>query len=234
MISATTSTQSVLFTLLLWAVPFAAVAEHTAYDRIHFSAQATAAVANDTVVAELGVERQGHNVAKLAGEVNQVSNAAIARAKQVKSIEVQTLDYQTTPVYVNGRRTAWRVSQSLQLKSRDRRALSKLIGELQHTLMLQNMRYQVSAGQRNKVEESLMGKAIAEFQHRAHIISRQLGRQHYRLVNMHIDTNASVVQPISVQGLQAMDRVRAAPAAIEAGKQNITVTVSGLIELERK
>lgn len=219
--------------VLLLSTNFAIADEQSHYDRIHFSAQASAAVENDTMIAILAAERQGSDVANLAEEVNKVVNAAIARVKRVKAVEVQTLDYQTVPVYEKRQRAGWRVSQSLQLKSRDRHALSKLIAELQNTLMLQGMRYQVSAGQRNKVEESLIGKAIAEFQRRAHIISHQLGRQRYRLVNMQINTRGPVVRPISMQGLQVMDSVRAAPTAIEAGKQTVTVTASGLIELER-
>lgn len=221
-------TLTLVITLLLSA-PFAIADEPPHYDRVQLSAQAQAAVENDTLVAILAAQRQGGNVAKLANEVNQVMSKAIAHCKRIKSVEVQTLNYRTVPVYEQQHQIGWRVSQSLQLKSRDSHALSKLLGELQESLMLQGMGYQVSPEKRNKVQDTLISKAIKEFQHRAKIIAHQLGRKRYRLVNLQINISGSSG---GIQRLQALKAMQAAPAAIEAGTQQLTVTANGMIELE--
>lgn len=221
-----------LLLLSLLAQPVLAK-EQTFYDRINLSAQAVADVENDTLVMVLSAQRQGGDVVKLAAEVNQVVAQAIKRCKQSKGIEVQTLDYQTSPIYEKQHQTGWRVSQSIQLKSQDSQALSALAGDLQDSLMLESMRYQVSPEQRSKVEETLIGKAIAAFQHRAQNITQHLGHQRYRLVSMQVDTGNAFEQPIRMR-YTAMAETRAAAPAIEPGKQRVTVTVSGIIELVLK
>lgn len=220
-----------LIFILLCLTSFASADEQPHYDRIQLSAQASAAANNDTLIAVLIAQRQGSNVSKLADEVNQLVARAISRSKQVRGIEVQTLGYQTAPVYEQQHQTGWRVTQSLQLTSRNVRALSKLLGDLQGTLMLQGVGYQVSQAQRNKLEATLISKAITEFQHRAKIITHQLGRKRYRLVKMQINTGGAVRTPLRIQRYAAAEATPAAPAAIEAGKQRITVTASGTIEL---
>lgn len=221
----------VIVFMLMLLTPIAMAAEETHYDRIQLSAQAVAEVENDTLVAVLVAQRQGSNVAGLANEVNKVMSKAIAHCKQVKSVEVQTQGYQTVPVYDKQHQTGWRVSQTLQLKSHNSQALSTLLGELQGSLMLQGMGYEVSPGKRNKVEETLIGKAMTEFQHRAQIITQQLGRKRYRLVRMQIQTSAATRSPAQIQRFQMLKAAPAAATAIEAGKQRVTITASGMIEL---
>ena len=198
------------------------------YDRITLSAQAVTQVENDTLVAVLSAQRQGPDVTKLSTEVNQLMVQALKRSKKVSAVEAQTLGYQTNPVYASQHQTGWRVSQSLQLKSRDTQSLTTLIGDLQKTLMLDSLSYQISPEQRAKTEETLIGKAIAAFSQRAQNITHHLGRKRYRLVSMQVETGGITNQPIR---MQAFDKVRSVAPAIEVGKQSLSVTVHGVIEL---
>lgn len=217
--------------LMSLVAPIALAGEQNVYDRIQLSAQAVADVENDTVLAVMYARREGSDASKLATEVNRIMTQAIKRCKQVKAVEAQTLGYQTTPVYEKQHLTGWRMRQSLQLKSRDNQALSQLIGSLQDTLMLESMSYEVSQAKRNEENESLIGKAIAVFRQRAQDITRQLGRKRYRLVRMQVDTGGVPVQPVRMQLYQAYAEANAPAPAIETGKQRISVTVSGEIEL---
>lgn len=216
--------------LLMLMVPFAFAAEKTHYDRVQLSAQAVAEVENDTLVAVLAAQRKGENYSGLADEVNRVVTQAVKEAKQVKAIEVQTLDYQTGPVYEKQHQTGWQVSQSIQLKSRDSGALGKLLGQLQNRMILVSMAYAVSPEQRQRVQEKLIAKAIAAFDNRAKGITQALHRKRYRLVNMRVETGGDARQPLRMHSF-AQTSASSAPA-IEAGSQRITVTVSGEIELE--
>ena len=198
------------------------------YDRITLSAQATAEVENDTLVVVLSAQRQGPDVAKLSNEVNQLMTKALQRCKKVSGVSVQTLGYQTNPVYEKQHLIAWHVSQSLQLKSHDTQSLSALIGDLQNDLTLTSMAYEVSPEQRSKAEETLIGKAIIAFSQRAQDITNHLGSKRYRLVSMQVDTGGGSIQP---RLMRAFADVKQAAPAIEAGKQALTVTVNGVIEL---
>jgi len=92
------------------------------------------------------------------------------------------------------------------------------------------LNYQISPELRNKTEEALIGKAIAAFSKRAQDITQQLGRKRYRLVSMQVNTSGIGNQP-PIQLMRARAELRQAAPAIEAGKQTLTLSVTGIIEL---
>lgn len=219
--------------LALLSVSSNSLAEETShYDRIHLSAQAVAEVQADVLVATLTAQRQGKDTGKLASDVNRLVKHAMAIIHKSRKVDIQTLGYNTSPVYQKGHRTGWRVSQSLQLKSQDTILLGRLLGELQQDLLLTGMGYQVSPEQHNQTENLLISRAITEFRSRAMNITHQLGHQRYRIVNMQINTRGNGGLPLPVQRYQALAAERSAPVQIEAAKQSLTVTASGVIELE--
>ncbi|MGD2082207.1 MAG: SIMPL domain-containing protein [Chromatiales bacterium] len=201
------------------------------YDRVSLSASASAQVENDTLVAVLYEQREGDDPAMLAGHVNRSIGRAVARVKQVEDVEVQTLEYQTTPVYRDQHLSGWRVRQAIRLESRAADRLSELVGELQADLQVQSVSYRVSDEQRREAEERLMRGAIQGFTRRAALVAAELGRPDYRLVSMEIDTGGQPVRPMEMRMLSA----RAAPEVpptLEAGTQTLEVTVRGTVELE--
>jgi predicted secreted protein len=202
------------------------------YNRVTFSVSATEDVANDTLVAMLAVQRDGGSARQLAAEVNQTMAWALAKARETPAIKVQTLDYQTSPVYQKNTVTGWRVSQSLRLEGRDKASLSDLIGVLQERLNLQHVGYEVSRELRKEVEDRLIGEAVAAFQARAKRVAGDLQRRTYRVVQLDVNGGNGPV-PILRQRAMPMAMAEAAgpPPAIEAGTQTITIGVSGEIEL---
>lgn len=205
-------------------------AEEEHYDRISLSAEAMEDIPNDTLVVVLYAQREGDELSKLADDVNQAITRAVKRSKQMLDVEVQTRAYQTHPVYQQQRLSGWRVRQSIQLKSRNIKTLSELIGELQSSLAVESMSYTVSHEQRTRMEEILIGKAIAAFQQRAQQITRHLGRKKHRLVHMDVQRNGGM-QPMLQRSFSPMLESKAAAPTVEPGKQTLTVTVSGVIEL---
>jgi len=216
----------------LAAAPALAHEPETRYNRATFSVSTTEDVANDTLVAVLAVQRDGGSARQLAGEVNQVMAWALARAKEAPAVKVQTLDYQTSPVYQKNTVTGWRVSQSLRLEGRDTAAVSDLVGALQERLNLQQVTYEVSRERRKEVEDRLIGEAIVAFQARAKRVAAGLERRTYRLVQMDVNTGGGPSPILRQRAMpMAMAEVAAAPPAIEAGTQTISIGVSGEIEL---
>ena len=223
---------ALVLAVALVALPAPAQQPEPRYNRASFSVSATEDVGNDTLVAVLTVQRDGSGARQLAAEVNQVMAWALAKAKEAPAIAVQTLDYQTTPIYQKNVLTGWRVSQSLRLEGRETAAVSDLVGVLQERLNLQQVGYEVSRERRKEVEDRLIGEAIAAFQARAKRIAGDLQRRAFRLVQMDVSTGP-VPMPLYRQRAMpmAMAEMAAAPPAIEAGTQTINVGVSGEIEL---
>ena len=216
----------------LTAQPLMAGEKARTYDRVQLSATATMQVANDTLSAQLYAQREGSNLAQLANDVNRSINQAVERVKQVEGVTLQTQGYQTYPVHQQQRLTGWRVRQSIRLESQDGAKLSQLLSELQSELALESLQYSISPKQRETAEEQLVGEAISAFQRRAALVTKQLGHQDYRLVEMHINASGDTGQPVRLRaGVMAMESA-VAPPSLEAGSQTLRVDVNGTIELQ--
>lgn len=218
-----------LLSLVLASAPLFAHDATPTYERTTFSVSASTEVANDTLIAVLAAQRDGPSPRKLGTEVNQAMAWAVSRAKAAASVQAQTLDYRTQPVYQKGVMSGWRVTQSLRLESRDPAALADLIGVLQEQLVVQQVDYEVSREQRRTVEDRLIGEAIASFEARAKLVTEGLKRRGWRLVRLDVSSGGG---PMPMPRMRAVAMAEAAPpAAIEAGTQTLTVTASGEIEL---
>jgi predicted secreted protein len=204
------------------------------YDRVTLTASASREVANDTLVAVLSAQREGGDPARLAGEVNQAMQAALTAARRVEGVKAQTLDYHTSPVYRQQELAGWRVAQMLRLESRDGASLSGLVGELQRTLVLQSVGYTVSPAGREEVEDALLRSALDAFSRRARLVAEQLERPGYRIVDIELTTEVPPMpRAFAYQARAALAAAEAAPPALEAGTQTVTVTVRGTVELQR-
>ncbi len=203
------------------------------YDHVNLSAEASQETDNDTLIAVLSAQKEGSDPAALSDHVNQLIGQAVVEAKKEPDIKLQTLGYQTSPTYQQQRLTGWRVKQSLRLESRNSELLSQLLSRLQGSLALESISYAISDEQRKEVEEALITKALDAFQQRARLITKQLGSDSYRLVEMKIINNGQSAPPMRMRA-SSMLMEAATPPTLEAGTQTLRVEVSGTIELQLK
>lgn len=217
-----------IFLLLSTAIGHASETNHS--NRIHLSADASMQVANDTLVAVLYSQQEGLDTTDLADKVNRQISVAIQIAEKMENIDVKTLSYNTSPVYKKSQVSGWRVKQSIQLKSRDSQALSKLIGRLQSTLAVQSINYMVSDQARKTAQDELIVKALTNFETRAELISKTMHSDKYKLIEMSVNTGYSGQPQQPVMRSMAAEAYVASPT-LQPGKQQLTVSVSGSIEL---
>lgn len=202
-----------------------------AFDRITLSASAEREVENDVLVASLYAEHQAQRQQTVSKEVNAAIQWALEKSKQSTNINIQTTQYNTSPLYNKNAMTGWRARQSIRLESQDANKLSELIGELQERLSIASIHYAVSKAARDLVEESLTSEALAQFRRRADRIARDLGRKSYRIVQINISIQGARPQPMAYATRGVAMESAAAPA-IEAGVQTVRVNVSGTIEVD--
>lgn len=224
------------FLLGLCLAPVAVAGEAAAatYDRVSLSAAAQSEVANDRLRAELYIQREGEDAAALAADVNRAIDWAVALAKGVEGVEVQTQDYRTHPLYRKQILKGWRVRQSIRLESADTTALSELIGRLQQRLAVESVGYELSAMAREQAENALIGRAIAAFTTRAEMVTQQFGRSDYRLVQVDINSGARPPQPMYRTAAMVVEADRVSAPRIKLGSQEVQVWVNGTIELRVK
>jgi predicted secreted protein len=203
------------------------------YNRVSLSESAQTDIDNDQLVAVLFAQAEGREAAAAADQVNRVMDWAVTLVKAHPEVKVQTLGYRTQPIYSKNNIRGWRAQQSLRLEANDSGLMGDLTAKLQEQLQVQSLTYQVSDEQRRARLDELTAAALRRFQERARHITRTLGRGDYRIVRIAINDGHQPPVPIA-RGMM-MEAARAdvavAPARIEAGTQQITVSVSGEIEL---
>ena len=226
--------RSLIFTTLfmLAGLP-AGAAEPPTYDRVHLTTTASQAVENDLLIAEMFAQAEGQDTSALAADVNGRIGWALEQARTDSAVKMQTLEYQTHPVYRDNRVDGWRVTQALRLESADKEALSALIGRLQARLLVRTVGYEVSPSRQQAAEDQLIDRAIADFRARAKRIADAFGKADYRIVDVDVNTGRQAPEPrrYAVRGMAMAEAAAVPPPVLESGTQELRVEVSGSVEL---
>ncbi|MEB4593460.1 SIMPL domain-containing protein [Candidatus Thiothrix sp. Deng01] len=223
--------QLAVLLLGLSALGMAYAEDKPTYDRVSFSVSAAKEVANDLSSAVLYAEQQGQNTVTMADTVNQAITWAMDIAKQESAVESRTLDYTTNPIYTDGKITGWQVRQSIQLKSKDSKVLSTLLGTLQEKLRIEGISYSVSPEVQSSTEDDLINTALANFKKRADQVKANLGRAEYRVVKLDVQSISGEYPQPPMYRMAAMEAPAPAPPTLASGKQNLQVNVQAEIEL---
>jgi predicted secreted protein len=223
----------VMVTALLLACFMAAVHADTdsSYNRVRLQVQQLESVSNDTMHVTLSTFGEARDPASLAIRINEDMEWALGIVKRQRDITSRTGGYQTYPVYKDTVLTGWRGEQSLELEGNDIRAMTRLVGELQEKLQVKSMSFSVSDDKRTGVENRLISRALDAFKARAAIVVDNLHASGYRIVEMTISTSSQrppAPYPVGrmTATMQAESRV-----AVEAGESDVSVLVSGTVEL---
>ena len=228
---------SLLLTLVLALFAGSAMAHQDPplYNRVSLNESAQMEVENDLLVAVLFAQAEGRDSVAPADEVNRQIDWAVNVAKSHTEVKVQTLGYRSSAIYSKNSIRGWRVNQSLRLESRDARVLGDLVAQLQQQLKVQSIGYRVSDEQRRRHLDGLTAEALSRFRARAQHIAESLGRSGYRVVRLNINDSRNNPMPVA-RGMmmEAAADHKVAPARIEAGTRQMTVSVNGEIELNAK
>ena len=224
----------VLTTTLICATT-ATFAEPLNYNILNIQAEASRQVSNDEMSAVLYIEKTNKQPSELANQVSQLMNQGLALAKKYPQVQVKTGPQRTYPIYDNdsNKLKEWRARAEIQINSKDFKATSNLISELQQNFQTQNIQFSVSDEQRNKVENELLVDAARNFQQRAQTLAQAWHKTTYDVVNLNIDTNNNSA-PAPMMLLMAKSRVAdsAVSQDVSSGESKITVSANGTIQLK--
>jgi len=201
------------------------------YNRVQLQAQQLESVSNDTMHVTLNTFGEARDPASLATRINEDMEWALGIATRQQGITSRTGGYQTYPVYKDNVLKGWRGEQSLELEGKDTRLMSRLVGELQEKLQVKSMSFSVSDEKRTEIENRLISRALDAFKARAAIVVGNLRATGYRIVDITISTASQrppAPYPVARMAttMQAESRV-----AVEAGESDVSVVVSGTVEL---
>jgi predicted secreted protein len=217
--------------LLACCIHTADADSETHYNRVQLQAQQSTSVDNDTMHASLKTFGEAHDPAALAARINEDMAWALGIAKHYQNITVATGGYRTYPVYKDSALQGWRGEQSLELEGSDSSAMSRLVGELQGRLQVSTMSFSVSDAKRTEVENRLIGRALDAFKARVAIVVGNLHASSYRIVDISVNTAAQRPPMPYVVSAMATPMKAESRVAVESGESEISVSVSGTVEL---
>lgn len=194
-------------------------------------------VPNDEAVASLYAEVQDADLARAQSQVNARVSAALADLRRLDpKAQFETAGYSSYPVYGRdpGRRVvAWRVRQSVTLRTGDFTVLPRAIAGAQAQLALGGIDFRLTRAARERVEADLVRSAVADLKRRVAAAAGALGVPPDRMRIEELNFGVPLER-----GPVVMARMAAAPAAdavvepsFEPGRTTQQVTVSAKVRL---
>lgn len=205
------------------------------YNVLNIQAEASRKISNDEMTAVLYIEKTNKQPAQLSSEINQLMTQAVNTAKKYTQIKVETGSQSTYPIYDNDNRKVkeWRGRAEIRLESKDFKAASQLISELQQNFLTQSINFNVSDNQRKKVENELMIEASKNFQQRAKSLAQAWNKPSYQLINLNLNTNSYTNRAVPRMAMLKASSSDAMPEQeMASGESQITVNANGSIQLK--
>lgn len=208
-------------------------AENEPYNRVDFQVEAAREVANDLLVAVMSVEVQDKQPARVAQQINAALNDALKKAAAFGNVKAGSGGQNTYPVYgKNNQVDAWRGRAEIRLESRDFKAASELIMQLQASLQLTGLDFALAPDTRAQSESALVAEAIKAFQARADVIRAAVGARSYKTVHFSINDDTPPHYPRAMMRAAPMSDAAIPKPEFAGGDTRMTVQVSGTIELQ--
>ena len=229
-----TSAAALLVASTLASLP--ALADEARYNQISLRAEASQEVPRDLMSVTLYTEGQDADPAKLAGQVSDTLNKALAQARQVQGVTLRQGSRNSYPIYDDKGQaiTGWRERAELRLESADFPALSKLTGELLNTLKMDSMNFAIADATRKASEDALLKDAVVAFKARAQLVTDALGGKGYKIVNLNLNSNGYpqpyMRAPMMMKAAGMADSAPVTPE-VEAGTSQVSLTADGSIEV---
>lgn len=226
---------SASFRTLLCAVALCANLPAQAGPTLELNEQARASVSNDEMVIVLAAERDGPQVGPLNEAVLTQLNTALADAKKTDGVRARLGNVSTQPLYTReGKQQGWKVRGEVVLESQRVSALSQLGGRLGERLQVSSVQFRLSSEKRRAQEQVLLTEAAQAFRAKAQQAATAFGFRSYEM-------RALALQPGRVPGPRPLMMARSADVAMaasaappipeEGGESEVSVTVSGTVEL---
>ena len=202
---------------------------------VGLTASATAEVPRDMISITLNATRDGPDAGAVQGVLKQALDAALAEARKAAKpgqVDVQTGNFALFPRY-NKQNTisGWQGSAELVVEGRDMQAIAALTGRIT-SMTIARVGYGLSRELREKTESELTAQAIARYRARAAEAAKAFGYAGYTLREVDINSGESR-PPVPAPRMRAMAVANEEALPVEAGKTEVSVSVSGSVQLTK-
>lgn len=211
-----------------------ALADEPRYNQVSLRAEVSQEVERDLMMVTLYTEAQDSDPAKLAAQISDTLNKALAQARQAQGVTLRQGTRNSYPVYDDkGQKiTGWRERAEIRMESADFATLSKLTGELLQSLKMASMDFSIAPATRKTSEDALLKEAVGAFKGRAALATEAMGGKSYKVVNLNLNTSG--FNPVFARAPMMMKAAQAgAPVTpqVEPGTSEVNITAEGTIEV---
>lgn len=204
---------------------------------VSLQSQGVVEVKQDWMTTTLATTKDGRDAATVQSQLQKVVEAAMTllrRDTQAGQIELSTGNFSISPRYGNnGKVDGWQGRAEIVLQGRDFVRITQAAAKVQD-MTLAGMGFGLSREAREKVEGEAQTKAIEAFRQRATTISKSFGFNSYTLREVAVNSNEGM-RPQYPRAMAMMSKSSfsdAAPVPVEADKAEVTVTVSGSVQMQ--
>lgn len=191
-------------------------------------------VPQDWLTMTLTASRDGVDAAVVQTQLRQAVDAALAVAKSqaaARQLEVRTGSFGVYPRHgSNGKIAGWQGTAELVLEGTDFLRISSTAGKAT-TMGIGRVSFSLSRESQQKLEADAQSMAIERFKAKAADVAKGFGFAGYTLREVSVSAVDQGDRPMYAGLRQAPMVASEAPLPVEAGKSQVTVTVSGSIQL---
>lgn len=203
---------------------------------VQLSASGTVEVQQDLLVLYLATSKEAADAATVQTQLKQALDVALTEAKsnaQPGQLDVRTGPFGLYPRYgKDGKINGWQGRAELVLEGRDFARITATAGKIQ-TLAISQVAFGLSREARAKVESDAQTQAIEQFKARAAELAKGFGFANYSLREVAVNSNEMSPGPrprmMATEAKVASFSDAAVP--VEAGKAQVTVNVSGSVQM---
>ena len=217
----------------------AALAPAVGTNVVHVAASGFIEVPQDWLALRMSVTRVGGDAAQVQNQLRAALDAALDTAKgaaTAQALVVRSGNFGVYPRYDKaGKVSDWQGQAELVLEGRDFTLLARTASRMQ-PLAVSSMDFSLSREAQQQLESDVQSLAIGRFQQRAGEVAKAFGFTGYELREVSVSSADAAVgreprhQPMSMKAASSQSDAEPLPA--EPGRSQVTVTVSGSIQLK--
>lgn len=224
-------------TLGSWGIAHAQPAE-VLRNVVVLSASGNVEVQQDWLQMNLSAARDGSDAATVQKQLQQAVDAALQTLKpQAKGQDMQVRSG-SFGVYPrngsDGKIKGWQGRAEIVVEGKDFARISQAAAQVKD-MTVSGMGFGLSQEGRDKVQAQAQSQAIDNFKQRATSLAKQFGFNSYTLREVSVNNQdgfyAPRMQRLNVAAPMAAKLEMADPVPVEAGKEQVTVNVSGSVQL---
>lgn len=205
---------------------------------VHLSASSSVEVSQDWLTITLVAQREDADPVVVQRLLKKAVSSALEAGREVvdkDELKLRTGGFSVAPRYgTNGRMNGWSGSAEVVIEGRDFAAIAALAGRI-NAMVISGTRWDLSPQARRAAEGDAQAAAIERFKVKSADVAKSFGFSGYELREVNVSSSDTGSGYPRAPGLMMAKSMMSAaePVPVEAGKSNVTVTVSGSLQLSR-